>query len=653
MKAGASHQVLLGVTGSGKTFTAANVISQWNRPVLVLSPNKVLAAQLYSEFKSYFPDNAVEYFISYYDYYQPEAYIPQTDTYIEKDAAINEHIERLRLKTTASLLSRRDVIVVASVSCIYNIGDPEDFERMCIYFKEGDPHSRDQIAHELVALQYERNDVELAPGRFRGRGAMVEVYPPYLDGPVRLYLQGDTVARIEQIHNVSGQVVKKFKDIYLFPRKHFVTPRSRIEVALQTIADELREHATKLKLQNKLLEAQRLESRTKYDLAMMRSMGFCHGIENYSRHLSGRAPGERPFCLIDYLRRAAGEDKTDFLTIIDESHVSVSQVRGMYNGDHARKEVLIEHGFRLPSAMDNRPLKFDEFESLLGPVIYVSATPGPYELSRAGDAISEQIVRPTGLVDPVVEIHPIRGQIEHLIGRIEVVVGRKERVLVNTLTKRTAEDLCEFFLRRGLRVRYLHSDIESLERIKILKELRLGNFDVLVGVNMLREGLDLPEVSLVAVLDADKEGFLRSETTLIQIAGRAARNVRSQVIFYADQRTGSMDRALKEMDRRRVKQLEHNKKHKITPRTIVKEIHEHEEFEAKAKIQGLTLMREALCGAHDKKALPELIKEFERQMNEAADRLDYELAATLRDQLFEMKTMLPRDATVLGPKNRK
>ncbi|MBI2069207.1 MAG: excinuclease ABC subunit UvrB [Elusimicrobia bacterium] len=635
LKAGCRHQVLLGVTGSGKTFTAANAIAQWGRPVLVISHNKVLAAQLYAEFKSFFPNNAVEYFISYYDYYQPEAYIPQTDTYIEKDAAINEHIERLRLKATSSLVSRNDVIVVASVSSIYNIGDPQDVQDLCLYLETRGEHARDRLTDELIRLQYERNELDLAPGRFRVRGGRIEIFPPYAEHPVRVTMDGDQVSCIEEIHRVTGDAVGRKVSLHVYPAKHFVTPPSRIQAALTTIAQELEERLAQLRSQNKLLEAQRLQSRTKYDMAMMKSMGFCHGIENYSRHISGRGSGERPFCLLDYFSK-------DFLMLIDESHVTLPQVRGMYEGDRSRKEILIEHGFRLPSALDNRPLKFKEFESLLNQAIYISATPGPYELSLAGESIIEQIVRPTGLVDPDVLIHPIKGQMDHLLGEINERVKTKERVLITTLTKRMAEDLNAYLAGKGLRVRYLHSDIQSLERIKILKDLRLGHFDVLVGVNLLREGLDLPEVSLVAILDADKEGFLRSDTTIIQICGRAARHLKGKVIMYADQMTGSMKRALDEMERRRKLQTSYNAKNKITPRQIVKSVEDLAEFGVQAKMRGLSLVREGVGWPEDKKKAPQLIKELEEQMKEAAERLDFEVAAALRDQIFELKAMLPK-----------
>jgi len=638
LKKGKRHQTLLGVTGSGKTFSVANVIAQWKKPTLVISHNKVLAAQLYAEFKSFFPKNAVEYFISYYDYYQPEAYIPQTDTYIEKDASINEHIERLRLKATTSLLSRPDTIVVASVSCIYNIGEPKDFEELCVRLETGKTFGRDLLTHQLALLQYERNDLELAPGRFRGRGQAVSFFAPYMENPIRVTFAGDEIVKLEETHQTTGEVLKKLNNLFVYPARHFVTPRSRLDEALKTIDIELKERVAQFKSQGKLLEAQRIESRTKYDMAMMKAVGFCHGIENYSRHLSGRPPGARPNCLLDYFPK-------DFLLIVDESHVTFPQVRAMYEGDRARKENLVNFGFRLPSALDNRPLKFPEFETQIHQAIYISATPGPYELSKSGVDIVEQIVRPTGLVDPGVEIHPISGQIDHLISQITVVTKTKHRVLVTTLTKRTAEDLCAFLSQKGILVRYLHSDIAALERIKILKDLRLGHFDVLIGVNLLREGLDLPEVALVAVLDADKEGFLRSETTLIQICGRAARNIGGRVILYADTQTGSMKRALGEMDRRRRLQVTYNKKHKITPRSIIKEIRSLSEFEIQAKVSGLSLIQENFKGVHDKKSIPILVRELEREMTEAADRLDFEVAASLRDQVFELRTMLPSSSS--------
>ncbi|MBI4051588.1 MAG: excinuclease ABC subunit UvrB [Elusimicrobia bacterium] len=631
-KEGRKHQVLLGVTGSGKTFTAANLIAQTNRPTLIISPNKVLAAQLYAEFKSFFPKNAVEYFISYYDYYQPEAYVPQTDTYIEKDASINDHIDRLRLKATSSLISRRDVIVVASVSCIYNIGSPENYKSMCLRLEKGTVLPRGTILESLINLYYERNEMEFIRGKFRVKGNLVDIFPAYAETAVRVELMGDSIQNLWEIHPLTGKKLNTLKSIWIYPAKHFITTRPQLEEALQTIEVELKERLEYFNSQGKLLEAERLQQRTHYDMEMMRELGFCHGIENYSRHLSGRNPGDRPFCLLDYFPK-------DFLLIVDESHVSIPQIRGMYEGDKARKEVLIQYGFRLPSALDNRPLKFDEFESLANQTIYVSATPGPYELKKSKGLVVEQVIRPTGLVDPDVTIHPTEGQIQHLIGEIQKITSKKERVLVTTLTKRTAEDLASYLTEKGLRVRYLHSDIDALTRVEILKDLRKGAFDVLVGINLLREGLDLPEVSLVAILDADNEGFLRSETTLIQISGRAARNVNGRVLLYADRKTGSMQRALGEMERRRKKQLEHNEKHKITPRSIQRAVHELEEFQYEAKREGLALIRDVESKPLSKKNLPHIMKEIEHRMKDAADNLDFELAAVLRDQLFELREM--------------
>lgn len=633
LRAGKKQQTILGVTGSGKTYTIASVLARYNKPVLVVSPNKVLAAQLYAEFKSFFPENAVEYFISYYDYYQPEAYIPQTDTYIEKDASINEHIERLRLKATASLLSRRDVIVVASVSCIYNIGEPAEFKAMCLALKAGESPGREFFTKQLILMQYERNDMELAPGRWRGRGGRVDIFPPYLEHPLRVFFEDDKIVRIEELHKITGDPLREHAKILIYPARHFVTSPSQLEGALAAIEIELNERVAEFKSQNKLLEAQRLLSRTRYDMAMMRSVGFCHGIENYSQHLSGRRSGERPFCLLDYF------DK-DFLLVVDESHVALPQFRGMYEGDRSRKQVLVEHGFRLPSALDNRPLKFVEFENLLNQVVYISATPGPYELSHSAGDVIELVVRPTGLVDPEIQIRPLKNQMQDLLSEIEKRVKLKERCLINTLTKRTAEDLSEYLARQGLRVRYLHSDIDPLQRIKILKDLRLGHFDALVGVNLLREGLDLPEVTLVAVLDADKEGFLRSETSLIQLCGRAARHLHGCVLLYADKRTGSMQRAIAEMDRRRQLQFLYNKTHNITPRTIVKEVRELSEFELAARERGINLVQSPLREPQDKKSARQIMRQLENEMREAADRLEFELAARLRDQIFELKGML-------------
>ncbi|MFH2071164.1 MAG: excinuclease ABC subunit UvrB [Elusimicrobiota bacterium] len=630
------HQVLLGVTGSGKTFTVANVIRRCQKPTLVISHNKILAAQLYAEFKEFFPDNAVEYFISYYDYYQPEAYIPQTDTYIEKDASINEHIDRLRLRATSSLLERKDVIVVASVSCIYNIGSPSDFREMCVFMEKGRTKSRQLLLQELVQIRYERNDIELSRGKFRARGEVVEIWPAYLETVTRVEFAGDEIERLTETNPVTGRVITGKDRVYIYPASHFVVARPKFEEAVVLIESELEERVKYFRKKGAILEAQRLEMRTRYDMEMMRETGFCHGIENYSRHLAGRRAGERPGCLIDYF-------PDDFLTVIDESHVTVPQLYGMYAGDRSRKQTLVDFGFRLPSAMDNRPLRFEEFESLMGLVLYVSATPGEYELKKAKGVIVEQIIRPTGLVDPAVTVKPTAGQIDDLVDEIEKCVGRKQRVLVTTLTKRMAEDLSEYLSQKGLRVRYIHSEIDTLTRVEILKDLRKGNFDCLVGINLLREGLDIPEVALVAVLDADKEGFLRSETTLVQICGRAARNIDGKVIFYADNVTGSMKRALSEMNRRRKMQSDYNKKNKITPRSIVKSIREFEEFQYKAKKESLWLIKddgaEYSASALARKNLPVFIKEIEKKMKEAADALDFEVAAIYRDKIFALKEM--------------
>ena len=631
IREGAPAQVLLGVTGSGKTYTVAHVVEALNRPTLVISPNKVLAAQLYAEFKSFFPDNAVEFFISYYDYYQPEAYVPSTDTYIEKDSAINDRIDRLRLKATSSLLSRRDVIVVASVSCIYNIGSPENYRGTSIPLEVGYKTTRAELIENLVKIHYERNETEFLRGKFRVKGNVIDVFPAYMETALRVELGEEGVKALTEFAPLTGNKLSSLSREWIYPAKHFITPGSELKRALVEIEAEMRERVAAFKSRGKLIEAQRIEQRTRYDMEMLREMGFCHGIENYSRPLSGRPAGERPFCLIDYFPK-------DYLLLIDESHVSVPQIGGMYEGDRSRKQTLVDFGFRLPSALDNRPLKFSEFEALSGQKIFISATPGPYELQKTRGEIVEMIVRPTGLVDPEVIVHPSQGQLGDLIERIKHRAGKKERVLVTTLTKRTAEDLTSYLAGKGLRVRYLHSDIDSLERIEILRELREGKFDVLVGINLLREGLDLPEVSLVAILGADHEGFLRSETTLIQISGRAARNVGGEVVLYADERTGSMRRALSEMDRRRVKQLEYNKTHGITPRTIVKAVQDLEEFQSAAKREGLSLLRETdrPLTARD---IPVIAEELEARMKDAADNLDFELAAILRDQLFELREM--------------
>ncbi|MEI8217477.1 MAG: excinuclease ABC subunit UvrB, partial [Elusimicrobiota bacterium] len=632
MRAGRKNQVLLGVTGSGKTYTIANLIEKIQKPALIMAPNKILAAQLYAEFKAFFPENAVEYFVSYYDYYQPEAYIPQTDTYIEKDSAINDHIDRLRLKATSSLLERRDVIIVASVSCIYNLGSPDEYRDLCVSVERGTVKPRETLLAQLVAINYERNDIEFSRGKFRVRGDTVEIFPAYLETALRVEYFGDEIESIKEIHPLTGATLAKKERVFVYPAKHFVTTLPKRELAITLIRQELANRLAELKGQGKLLEAQRLDQRTRYDMEMLKETGFCHGIENYSRHLSGREPGTRPSCLIDYFVESPAVADGDFLTVIDESHITVPQIRGMYAGDKSRKQTLVDFGFRLPSALDNRPLQFPEFEHLMKSVVYTSATPGPYELQKSGGEIIDLVIRPTGLVDPAVEIRPIDNQINDLIGEITLCVNKKLRVLVTTLTKRMSEDLTDYLVEKGLNVQYLHSEIEALERIDILKNLRKGSFDVLVGINLLREGLDLPEVGLVAVLDADKEGFLRSETTLIQICGRAARNVDGRVILYADRITGSMERALSEMSRRRKKQIAYNREHGITPRTVVSAIHDLEEFQYKAKEVGLNLLvAEAGGDEITPRSLPRVIVSLEKQMRDAADRLDFETAAALRD----------------------
>ncbi|MFH1369334.1 MAG: excinuclease ABC subunit UvrB [Elusimicrobiota bacterium] len=637
------HQVLLGVTGSGKTYAIAKLIEKTQKPALVISPNKILAAQLYAEFKSFFPDNAVEYFISYYDYYQPEAYIPQTDTYIEKDSDINDHIDRLRLKATSSLLERNDVIIVASVSCIYNLGTPEEYQTLCVSAETGSVKSRDEMLKELVNIHYERSDIDFFRGKFRVRGDTVEVFPAYLETALRLEFYGDKIERITEIDALTGKVTAEKEKALIYPAKHFVTTQPKLEKALVEIEAEMIDRIRYFNENNKLLEAQRIGQRTRYDMEMLKEMGTCHGVENYSRHLSGRAAGSRPSCLIDYFN-ASGRGN-GFITVIDESHITAPQIRGMYEGDKSRKQTLVDFGFRLPSAMDNRPLKFPEFESLVKQAVYVSATPGPYELGKSSGGITELIIRPTGLIDPAVEVRPLDNQIGDLISEIEKVVnpgghGEKGRVLVTTLTKRLSEDLTDYLGENKLKVRYLHSEIDSLKRIEILRDLRLGKFDVLVGINLLREGLDLPEVALVAVLDADKEGFLRSETSLIQVCGRASRNLKGRVILYADKMTGSMERALNEMSRRRKKQEEYNKEHNITPKSIVKAVHDLEEFQYKAKETALeSVIREATGKYISARNMPAVINELEKQMREAADNLNFELAAALRDRIYALREM--------------
>jgi len=633
LREGRRNQVLLGVTGSGKTYSVGKVIEEVGRPALILSPNKVLAAQLYAEFKSFFPHNAVEYFISYYDYYQPEAYVPSTDTYIEKDASINAHIDKLRLKATSSLLSRQDVIVVASVSCIYNIGSPENYKDSCLLLEKGAALGRTAVLDSLVSSHYARNETDFEPGTFRVKGGTIDIFPAYEDNALRLRLGPDGVESIAEFHPLTGELLSELERAAVFPAKHFITRPPELERAMGTIETELQARVLALRKAGNELEARRLEQRTRYDMEMLRELGFCNGVENYSRHLTGRPPGARPYCLLDFFPK-------DFLLFVDESHVSIPQVRGMHEGDRSRKQTLVDFGFRLPSALDNRPLRFDEFEKLAPQTVFVSATPGPYELKAAGGLVTEQVIRPTGLVDPPVSIHPTQGQIPDLISCVRDRAQKGERSLVLTLTKRTAEDLCDFLTGKGLRVRYLHSDIDTITRVEILQDLRRGNFDVLVGINLLREGLDLPEVSLVAILEADNEGFLRSETTLIQISGRAARNIGGEVRLYADKTTDSMKRALGEMDRRRAKQEAYNREHGITPRTVQKAIQDLSEFQSEAKREGLRLMRKAAQAKPlTAKSLPHMIETLEAQMLEAADNLDFELAALLRDQVFELRDM--------------
>ena len=634
---GKNFQVLLGVTGSGKTFVMANLIEKLQKPTLIISPNKILAAQTYAEFRSFFPNNAVEYFISYYDYYQPEAYIPSSDTYIEKDASINDRIDRLRLKATTSLLERKDVIVVASVSCIYNLGSPKDYQNMCIEIVVGKDKPMDVLLNELISSHYERNNVEFIRGKFRVKGDTLEIFPAYLETALRIEFFGDTIESIKGFNPVTGEVISKKEKAYIYPAKLFVVSKEKIDKAIKTIEIELEKHLKVLKFQNKLLEAQRLKQRTKYDMEMLKETGFCNGVENYSRHLSGKLPGSRPTTLIDYFL----QDNDDFLMIADESHILLPQIRGMYEGDRSRKQTLIDFGFRLPSALDNRPMRFEEFESLIRKFMMVSATPGTYELEKSKNNIVDLIIRPTGLIDPEVIIRPINGQIHDLMEEIKKTVSKKQRVLVTTLTKKMSEDLTTYLKEKDFRVEYLHSEIDALTRIELLKNLRLGKFDILVGINLLREGLDLPEVSLVMVLDADKEGFLRSESTLIQICGRAARNIDGRVIFYADTITGSMQRALTEMTRRRVKQLEYNKKNNIKPKTIIKAVSELEEFKNLSKKESLThmLSEEKFDYKITKKNIDSIIEDIEMQMKAAAESLDFESAAILRDRMLELKDM--------------
>jgi excinuclease ABC subunit B len=629
LRRGDRYQTLLGVTGSGKTMTMANVIAATGRPTLVLSHNKTLAAQLYGELKTFFPASAVEFFISYYDYYQPEAYVPSTDTYIAKDSSINDDIERLRLRATSSLMERDDVVIVASVSAIYGLGDPELYRELLVTAQVGETRGRDALLADLIAVQYQRHDMSFDRGTFRVRGDTVEIFPAYDEQAVRIELWGDQIERISKIDPLTGDVITQLERCAIYPATHFVTQRPAIERAVAAIRAELRDRLTELRAQNKLVEAQRLESRTNFDVDMLLEVGRCAGIENYSRHFSGRLPGERPACLLDYF-------PSDYLCIIDESHQTLPQLGAMYEGDRSRKQTLVDFGFRLPSALDNRPLRYDEFMELIPRMMFVSATPGETELQLSGGVVVEQIIRPTGLVDPTVEIRPVSGQVDDLLHEIRQREKKNERVLVTTLTKRMAEDLTDYLQQHGLRVRYLHSEIDAIERVEIIRGLRLGEFDVLVGINLLREGLDLPEVSLVAVLDADQEGFLRSDRSLIQTVGRAARHLSGKAVLYADRMTGSMERALGEMNRRREAQLTHNVEHGITPRSIVKSVGDIR-FVTRVADARVTKPESAVRRPADAKERDALIRLLEQQMQAAAEELDFELAAVLRDQLLELK----------------
>jgi excinuclease ABC subunit B len=635
---GLRYQTLLGVTGSGKTFTMAKVIERIQKPTLVMAPNKTLAAQLASEIKDFLPDNAVVYFVSYYDYYQPEAYVPSTDTFIEKDASINAEVEKLRHAATAALLSRKDVVVVASVSCIYGIGSPEDYAGMAVFLGKGKAYDRDELIRDLIEIQYDRNDYDLQRGNFRVRGDVLDVFPPYADHPVRVEFFGDEIESVAEVDQLTGEVLASFDELPVWPATHYVTERTKLNAAIGTIQDELRTRLAELRADGKLLEAQRLEMRVNYDLEMLETMGFTSGIENYSRHLDGRQPGEPANTLIDYF----GDD---FLTIIDESHVTVPQIRGMHEGDRSRKITLVEHGFRLPSALDNRPLRFDEFEARVPQFVYVSATPGDYEL-RVSEQIVEQIIRPTGLVDPKIVVRPVKGQVDDLIHEIKGRTASDERTLVTTLTKKMAEDLTDYLFEQGIRVRYLHSDVATLDRIEILRDLRAGEFDVLVGINLLREGLDLPEVSLVTILDADKEGFLRNGRSLIQTIGRAARNVSGEVIMYADKVTDSMRFAIDETDRRREKQIAYNVEHNIEPQTIRKAIADIVQYMHAGETQTTT----AVEAARELAKLPRaevmrLISTLEEDMAEASSALDFESAARLRDQAVKLRAEVESSST--------
>jgi excinuclease ABC subunit B len=636
LDSGEKHQVLLGVTGSGKTFTMAKLIEQANRPALVLAHNKTLAAQLYHEFKGFFPENAVEYFVSYYDFYQPEAYVPSADIYIDKEATINDELDKLRMSATRSLFERRDVVIVASVSCIYGIGSPEAYYGMLITLEKGQQTSREALLRRLVDVQYERSE-DLRRGTFRVRGDMIEIYPPYQDEGFRLEMWGEQIDTIRQIDPLTGEVNSGQEDlprVTIFPKTHYVMPQEQRDRAIVTIQEELWWWKKELEKQGKFVEAQRVVQRTMFDIEMMRTIGYCHGVENYSRHLSGRLPGEAPPTLLDYVPQ-------DFLLFIDESHQTVGQVRGMFNGDRARKQTLVDYGFRMPSALDNRPLTFEEFEHRVNQVVYVSATPGPYELTKAGGVVVEQVIRPTGLVDPQVEIRPVKGQVDDLLEEIRVRAEKNERVLVTTLTKRMAEDLSEYFTEIGVRCRYLHSEVETLDRIKILRDLRRGEFDVLIGINLLREGLDLPEVSLVAILDADKEGFLRSTTSLIQTIGRCARHIEGRAILYADRRTDSMNQAIDETNRRRAKQVTYNKENNITPMSIIKSV--DMELARIVEADYVTVpvddasLDAAAANIKNEKQLAEMLQQLETQMREAAKKFEFEKAAQLRDRIRSLK----------------
>ncbi|MGB4326774.1 MAG: excinuclease ABC subunit UvrB [Bacillota bacterium] len=645
VKKGHKHQVLLGVTGSGKTFTIANVVAQLNRPTLVVSHNKILAAQLASEFKAFFPENAVEYFVSYYDYYQPEAYIPQTDTYIEKDAMINDEIDKLRHSATCALFERRDVLTVASVSCIYGLGSPEDYKDLVLSVRKGMRKDRDEMLRRLVDIQYTRNDFDFQRGTFRVRGDTVEIFPAgATDKAVRIELFGDEVDRILQFDVLTGRPISEMNHVMIYPAKHYVVKEDKMAKAIESIEEELEMRLKELRDQGKILEAYRLEQRTKFDLEMLQEMGYCPGIENYSRHLTQRAPGQPPYTLLDFF-------PDDFIVVIDESHVTIPQLRAMYEGDRSRKQSLVNYGFRLPSAFDNRPLTFDEFMSKIGQVIYVSATPGPFELEVASQVV-EQVVRPTGLIDPEIQVRPTENQIDDLIAEIREAASRNERVLVTTLTKRMAEDLTEYLREIGIKVTYMHSDVKTLERMEIIRDLRLGVFDVLVGINLLREGLDLPEVSRVCILDADREGFLRSETSLIQTIGRAARNVNGKVIMYADTVTGSMERAIRETERRRAKQKAYNEKHGIVPQSIKKDIRDviaHERPLEEEKID--SFLREKSLKDIPKKEIPKVVDTLVKEMKEASANLEFERAAILRDMIFELEQSGVEIPSLRGKRN--